>query len=133
MNAPMAAPAATRPANKVRHDPHATCVNCVPGLTARLWQHSPVHLQEFCTMQPTTEVTLDLTAQELLDPQPVPVPVAIEVEDIGDVDPLLQTGSFVANADSAKTPVEEIAEDGTIELELTADQMDLMLRGRPVR
>jgi hypothetical protein len=81
-------------------------------------------------MQPTTEFTLELTAQELLDPQLV---AAIEVDDIGDVDPLLQTGSLVANADSTDTPAEKAVEDGTVEIDLSAEQMDLMLRGRPVR
>lgn len=50
----------------------------------------------------TEEVSIDLTAQELLDP---PAPAGddsmVEVNDICEVDPLLRMGSFAANSPAA--------------------------------
>jgi hypothetical protein len=75
-------------------------------------------------MQPSAEVEIDLTTQELLDPPPLTS--QIEVDDIGDIDPLLRTGSFVANA-AAAPAADPLAADGSVEIELTADQMDALL------
>lgn len=71
----------------------------------------------------STEISIDLTAQELLDPtQPADAGVAgmVEVNDIYEVDPLLRTGSFAAN--SAAAP-----DTDSVEIELTAEQMEAML------
>jgi hypothetical protein len=68
----------------------------------------------------TTEFSIDLTAQELLSP---PAPTAmVEVDDICSVDPLPQ-------AAAANIP-HEPALDDTVEIELTAEQMDALLSGR---
>jgi hypothetical protein len=80
--------------------------------------------EEAAPMPPRTdlaEVSLDLTAQDLLElPEVEPV---LEVEDIGSIDPLLSTGSFVANTPSAPS-------DDSIEIELTAEQMISLLEGK---
>jgi hypothetical protein len=81
-------------------------------------------------MHPSTEISIDLTAQELLTP---PAPTGtIQVDDICDIDPLLRTGSFVANAPHAALPDESggtaaSAEDDSVEIELTAEQIDALL------
>jgi hypothetical protein len=68
-------------------------------------------------MRASTEVSIDLTAQELLS---LPEPTAmVEVDDICAVDPLPQAGA----ANAARAP----ADDSIVELELTAEQMDEML------
>lgn len=68
------------------------------------------------------EVSIDLTAQELLAP---PTPVAmVEVDDIGALEPLPAAHSSAAN--STLPPRAPVAED-VIEIELTADQMDALL------
>jgi hypothetical protein len=68
-------------------------------------------------MRASTEVSIYLTAQELLS---LPEPTAmVEVDDIGAVDPLPQPGA--ANAQHAP------ADDGIVEIELTAAQMDELL------
>ena len=46
----------------------------------------------------------------------------VEVDDICDVDPLLRTGAFAANAELA-------ASDDSVEIELTAEQIDALLSG----
>ncbi len=62
------------------------------------------------------EISIDLTAQDLLS---LPAPTAIvEVDDICAFDPLPQTPA--ANVPHA-------AEDDTVEIELTADQIDALL------
>ena len=81
-------------------------------------------------MKPSIEISIDLTAQELLAPPALAS--MVEVDDICDVDPLLRTGSFVANVDlrpdsSAAAPLFESSDDGSIEIELTAEQMDALL------
>lgn len=76
-------------------------------------------------MQRSLEISIDLTAQELLA---LPAPAGmVEVEDICDVDPLLRTGSFVANADHARAASAYSAD--SVEIELTAEQMDALLEG----
>lgn len=84
-------------------------------------------------MKPSVEISIDLTTQELLDPPPLESMIAtslVEVEDIGDIDPLLQTGSFVANADqrTGTLPAAATDEEISIEIELTAEQMDDLLQ-----
>lgn len=67
----------------------------------------------------TPEFSIDLTAQELLSP---PAPTAmVEVDDICSVDPLPHA--------AANIPHEPARED-TVEIELTAEQMDALLSGR---
>ena len=79
-------------------------------------------------MYPMTEISIDLTAQELTDP---PTVAPIEVDDILEFDPLLNPRT-AANDDGADDARELGAEDETIEIELTAEQMDAMLCGRPL-
>jgi hypothetical protein len=70
------------------------------------------------------EHSLELTAQEL---QSSPAYAGmVEIEDICDVDPLLRTGTFAANADWAR--IDETA--GSVEIELSAEQVvGLLLAG----
>jgi hypothetical protein len=75
-------------------------------------------------MKPSIEISIDLTAQELLAPPTFSS--MVEVEDICDVDPLLRTGSFVANELRADVT------DDSIEIELTPEQIDALLDGRPI-
>ncbi|MGH6611784.1 MAG: hypothetical protein ACRECQ_16185 [Burkholderiaceae bacterium] len=76
-------------------------------------------------MQRSLENSIELCAQELLAPA-APAGM-VEVDDIGEVDPLLRTGSAVANAESAGTaPVQT---EDSVEIELTAEQMDALLEG----
>jgi hypothetical protein len=79
-------------------------------------------------MKPSIEISIDLTAQELLAPPTFAS--MIEVEDICDVDPLLRTGSFVANELRADST--DASHDDSIEIELTPEQMDALLSGRPI-
>ena len=75
-------------------------------------------------MEPSIEISIDLTAQELL--APYSPPAMVEVDDICDVDPLLRTGAFAANSElapQAATP------DDSVEIELTAEQIDALFRG----
>jgi hypothetical protein len=102
-----------------------TCVNCVAGRNAGLWQHRTVEFARGpATMQSVTEISIDLTAQELTDP---PTVAPIEVDDICEFDPLLNPNT-AANTDASREPG---ADDDTIEIELTADQMDAMLCAQP--
>lgn len=91
-------------------------------------------------MNPTVEITIDLTAQQLSDPCSIApiesVPDAIEVEDICEFDPLLKPlpaanhdGAVLSPTDPAADPAldEAIVE---IEIELTAEQMDTLLSGQ---
>ena len=85
------------------------------------------------------EVSIDLTAQELLSPPELNF--LVEVDDVCDVDPLLRTGSFVANSDlNASADLNAPAElnaraeaidasDDSVSIELTAEQMDALLEG----
>jgi hypothetical protein len=79
-------------------------------------------------MKPSIEISIDLTAQELLAP-PSLVSM-VEVEDICDVDPLLRTGSFVAN--EMRAGAADVADDDSIEIELTPEQIDALLSDRPI-
>ena len=90
------------------------------------WQHLDVEVERGPEpMYPMTEISIDLTAQELTDP---PAVAPIEVDDILEFDPLLNPRT-AANTDDAR---ELGAEDETIEIELTAEQMDAMLSGQPL-
>lgn len=80
------------------------------------------------------EISIDLTAQELMDPE---VPVApIEVDDICEFEPLIDPNK-VANTEVAPPavgePYDPFKDDDTIEIELSADQVDLMLSGLSIR
>ena len=80
------------------------------------------------------EISIDLTAQELTDPE---TPVApIEVDDICEFEPLIDP-SRVANTEVAppavKEPYDPFKDDDTIEIELSADQVDAMLTGISIR
>jgi hypothetical protein len=48
----------------------------------------------------------------------------IEVDDVCDVDPLLRTGAFAANADAQPQPAGD-----SIEIELSAEEIDALLDG----
>lgn len=78
-------------------------------------------------MKQSTEISIDLAAQELLAPPSLDA--MVEVDDIGTIDPLLSTGSFVANTGLHPAPP---ADDDSIEIELTAEQIDALLSGRPI-
>jgi hypothetical protein len=80
------------------------------------------------------EITLDLTAQELLEPPPLQSLVEVDdigtmediyaVDDICAMDPTLQPLQIVANADDA---VLAAATDDSMEIEITAEQIDDLL------
>jgi hypothetical protein len=74
-------------------------VNCVAGLSRRLWQHVSVFQAKRPAMRAFKEVSIDLTADELLSALLPPAP---------------------AN-------VEPAAEQDTVEIELTAEEMDALL------
>jgi hypothetical protein len=78
-------------------------------------------------MQSSTEISIDLTAQELLAP-PAP-PEIIQVEDIGEIDPALRTGAFAATATKTAAQVQSAPADeaDSVEIELTAEQIDALL------
>lgn len=67
------------------------------------------------------EFSLDLTTQELLGD--AAASVAVEIEDIGDVEPLYRGAASAANAERAR--IEDSA--GTVEIELTAEQVLALL------
>jgi hypothetical protein len=80
------------------------------------------------------EISIDLTAQELTDPE---VPVApIEVDDICEFDPLIDPHK-VANTDQpppvAAEPYDPFKDDDTVEIELCGEEMDAVLSGRTAR
>jgi hypothetical protein len=71
------------------------------------------------------ELSLELTAEELLGSSLI-APSMVEIHDICDVDPLLRTGAFAANADWAR--IDETAE--SVEIELSAEQvLGILSRG----
>lgn len=72
-------------------------------------------------MNAPVELSIDLTAQELASPPPLDA--MVEVDDVCAIDPLLRTGSFVANAENPY-------DDAAIELELSAEDLDAFLDGR---
>jgi hypothetical protein len=73
-------------------------VNCVAGLRLRLWQHVSVFKAKRPAMRAFTEISIDLSADDLLSPLP-PVPAKVELT----------------------------AEQDTVEIELTAEEMDALL------
>lgn len=79
------------------------------------------------------EISIDLTAQELTDPETQVAP--IEVDDICEFEPLIDP-SKVANTDAppaVKEPYDPFKDDDTIEIELSAELVDAMLSGQTVR
>jgi hypothetical protein len=79
-------------------------------------------------MHSSTEISIDLTAQELLAP-PAP-PEIIQVEDIGEIDPALRTGAFAATATQTAAQVQSAPAgetDDSVEIELTAEQIEALL------
>lgn len=78
---------------------------------------------------PTIEISIDLTAQELTDP-PAIGSFEIEVDDICEFDPLLNPRT-AANNDAPPPP--SLDDDEYIEIELSSEQMDAMLSGQPRR
>lgn len=74
-------------------------MNCVAGLRLRLWQHVSVFKAKRPAMRAFKEVSIDLTADELLSALLPPAPV---------------------NA-------EPMAEQDTVEIELTAEEIDALL------
>jgi hypothetical protein len=89
-------------------------------------------------MNPTAEISIDLTAQELTDPSTVG-PSEIEVDDICEFDPLLKPLPAANNDGAVLSPADPLPDpaldDDTIEIEieLNAEQMDAMLSGLPIR
>ena len=75
-------------------------------------------------MQTPLEISIDLTAQELLAPPALDS--MIEVEDVCDVDPLLRSGAFAANAGAQLR-----ASDDSIEIELSAEEIEALLDATP--
>jgi hypothetical protein len=77
-------------------------------------------------MQPSTEISIDLTAQELLSPPELTD--IVQVEDIGEIDPALRTGAFTTTAASVQqAPADAVSTDDSVEIELTAEQIDALL------
>lgn len=78
------------------------------------------------------EISIDLTAQELTDPE---TPVApIEVDDICEFEPLIDPHK-VANspmnpAPAISEPYDPFKDDDTIEIELSAEMVDAVLSGQ---
>ena len=73
-------------------------MNCVAGLRLRLWQHVSVFQAKRPAMRAFTEISIDLSADDLLSPLP-PAPAKVELT----------------------------AEQDTVEIELTAEEMDELL------
>ena len=73
-------------------------MNCVAGLLLRLWQHVSVFKAKRPAMRAFTEISIDLSADDLLSPLP-PVPANVGLT----------------------------AEQDTVEIELTAEEMDALL------
>jgi hypothetical protein len=73
-------------------------VNCVAGLRLRLWQHVSVFKAKRPAMRAFTEISIDLSADDLLSPLPT-VPANVELT----------------------------AEQDIVEIELTTEEMDALL------
>ncbi len=73
-------------------------MNCVAGLRLRLWQHVSVFKAKRPAMRAFTEISIDLSADDLLSPLP-PVPANVDLT----------------------------AAQDTVEIELTAEEMDALL------
>jgi hypothetical protein len=85
-------------------------------------------------MNVIAEISIDLTAQELTDPE---APVApIEVDDICEFEPLIDPNK-AANTDiaprEAAEPYDPFKDDDTVEIELSAERVDAVLSGQTVR
>lgn len=90
-------------------------------------------------MNPSVEISIDLTAQELTDPSTV-APLnnsrahsEIEVDDIREFDPLLKPQPAANNDGAALSPSNPMPDPALdsdtieVEIELTAEQMDNLL------
>lgn len=88
-------------------------------------------------MNVIAEISIDLTAQELTDPE-LPV-VPIEVDDICEFEPLIDphkvahTNPAEAAPPAANEPYDPFKDDDTIEIELSAEQVDAVLSGKLFR
>ena len=84
-------------------------------------------------INPTAEISLDLTAQELTDPSTV---APIEVDDICEFDPLLKPVPAANNDGAVLSPADPLPDpaldEDTIEVEidLSAEQIDDLLSGK---
>jgi len=81
-------------------------------------------------MNVVAEISIDLTAQELSEPDPV---TPIEVDDICEFEPLIDPHKVASNDAAPAEPYDPFRDDDTIEIELCAEQIDAMLSGLPVR
>lgn len=83
-------------------------------------------------MNPTVEISIDLTAQELTDPSTV---APIEVDDICEFDPLLKPQPAANNDGAVLSPADPMPDPALdtdtieVEIELNMEQMDAMLSG----
>lgn len=83
-------------------------------------------------MNPTVEISIDLTAQELTDPSIV---APIEVDDICEFDPLLKPQPAANNDGAVLSPADPMPDPALdtdtieVEIELNMEQMDAMLSG----
>ena len=75
-------------------------------------------------MNVISEISIDLTAQDSTDPEPSVDP--IEVDDICEFEPLIDPHK-VANADIVPSAPYDPFDDDTIEIELSAEQVDAVL------
>ena len=80
-------------------------------------------------MERFAEISIDLTAQELADPATQASP--IEVDDIGEFDTLPEP--LAAPIQAQTQPQEAGPDDDTVEIELTTEQMESMLKALPKR
>jgi hypothetical protein len=88
----------------------------------RVMQHRKPAAMPATAQVSTTEISIDLTARELPGPPAAAGDESlVEVNDICEVDPLLRTGSFAAHASAADSGSD------SVEIELTAEQMEAML------
>jgi len=75
------------------------------------------------------EISIDLTAQDSSDPDPL----AVEVDDICEFEPLIDPYK-VANVDATPAePYDPFKDDDTIEIELSIEQIDAVLSGQRPR
>ena len=95
-------------------------MNCVPKQRAPLWQHYDNYL-EATFMRSSAEFSIDLSTQELLES---PAFGPVEVDDISSIVPLPGTAADIVAHDRSYS-----MQADSIEIELTAQQMDALLNG----
>lgn len=108
-----------------RNHPNAqpASVNCVTKRGPVLWHHDARSMGEASEMRSSTEVSIDLSTEELLqDSRPSGQLETHEVSVVGTPPPATQTAP---NGQQAETSNIEDA----IEIELTAEQIDALLSG----